>query len=345
MKKYIKWLTGLLICLVILVVFLFLLDKPRINGFTPVDNRAIVYARDPQSFIEMGIVGKSIQYIPFTTFLKRSFRSADKIYCGHINNVRVYDLNYQFRKEIDIHTLGVPEGISLHIPIKTEDGSMWWTAGKGVFGENPVFSPNAIIHITLSDDSLRADSYDIGEFSAAAVQDDGNSLLVFRKGQPSYENYNTLSKSITSKVTIKNQIIDSVSEVDYHETSRKIIVCGYSDIASKVVIGYIKDQAFTLIDSAKLDLSGTIVGDVLFYRGRNYLYQYDLNNNVRKIAFAPPLVSFYSSYGSSFGDDHEENVLFFYYSYRDLIGRLYWNALFLNLTTKQYYLEKPMSPL
>jgi hypothetical protein len=345
MKRKIAWLLGSLICLVILCVLFFLLDKPRINGFIQAKNRSIVYVHNPQSLIEMGVVKNSVRFIPFVSFLNTSFRIGDKIYCGYQNNIRVYDANYQFVKEIDIHTLGVPEGISLHTPVKIESGSMWWAAGKGVYGENPYFPPHLIIHITLSGESLRADSYDIGEFSAAAIQDDGNSILVFRKGQPSYENYNTLSKSITSKVTIKNQIIDSVSEVDYHDKSRKIIVCGYSDIASKVVIGYIKDQAFTLIDSAKLDLSGTIVGDVLFYRGRNYLYQYDLDNDVRKNVFAPSLVSFYSSYGSSFGNDHEENVLVFYYSYRDLIGRLYWNALFLNLTTKQYYLEKPMSPL
>jgi hypothetical protein len=344
MKRKITWLLGLLICLVILCVLFFLLDKPRVKGFALLQDRPLVFSQSYQSLVWMGVEGKSDRYIQAISFLGRSFRNEDKIYCGYKNSIRVYDLNYQFLNEIDIHTLGVPEGMSFYGPITKGPGDMWWAAGKSLPDEEPFLHPHGIIHITMLEDTPKAFYYEIGEFAAAAVQDNGDSIFVFRNDQPYYEIYDTVSASIKSKIVVEEYRLDHIGGVFYHDVSKKIIVYGYSDIMSKAVIGYIKDQVFTLVDSAKHKLSGIIVGDILFYHRGSHLYQYDLNSGIRKLVSAPPTGSFYSSYDNSIVYSQENNFLCLTYSYRNLIGKLYMSSLFLNLKTKQYYLEKPMSP-
>ena len=134
--------------------------------------------------------------------------------------------------------------------------------------------------------------------------------------------------------------MDFIGGVFYDEVSKKIIVIGDNFDNKKGIIGYIKDQVFTQIDSTGKNVIGLIADNTLFYYIGNRLYQYDLNSGERKLVFTPKTGAFYSDYYHNISYDREGNVLLFHYSYRNLIGRLNVSSVLFNLTTKQYYMEK-----
>jgi hypothetical protein len=333
MKKSIKWLIGLVTSLAIFFVFLFLLAKPRIYGFTLAGNQPAM-VNYGSLFVDRGFADKSIPLILSTEFSSCSFRSSHKIYYFYENTIRIYDLNYQFLEEIDIRSLGLPEGIYLCDPVKKGYGFIWWTAGRKLPEEKSVLHPHGIAHIFLTDDILQIVYYEIGKYSKVAVQKDGDSIFVFGSRQFDYEIYDTTSKGIKSQVNIKDFEI-AIDCIFYDDIGDKIIVCGDDD--SHFVIGYIKDQAFIPIDYGSTDLEGVLAGNTLFYHKKNHLYQYDPNNNSITLIFTPPIGSFYSSFWNEISFDQDKNVLLFHNAYYDLLGRLNRNIDVFNLTTKQYY--------
>jgi hypothetical protein len=335
-KKRITWMLVLLVCLIIF--FFIILDKPHVTGFTPVQNRSLIYDRESSR-----IVIKSKDASSDYTLLqlqKQSFKYEENIYLGHKNSVRLYDLNYQLVKEIALSTLGIPEKLNFHRPIKIESEAMWWTVSSDLPDKKKCSYPQGIVHIYLSDKSLRADYYEIGEFAAAAVQNDGKFFFIFRDHQSCYEIYDLSSKNIKSKVMINEYSMDFLIHLFYDDASNTFILSGIGGNSGKFIIGCIKDQTFMLIDSAEKDWgAGCLLADnMLFYNNDNRLFQYDLKSNTRTLILAPKLVAFNSSSWNTIEYDRERNVLFFEYFYRDLIGRLNTNTLFLNLATKQYYL-------
>jgi hypothetical protein len=344
-KKLITWLTGLLICLILLVVFLVFLDRPHVYGFTLLQDRPEAYIHSYQDLVWMGVEDKTDRYIQAVSFLSRSFQNGNNFYCGYKNNIRVYDLKYQFLNEIDIHSLGIPEGISIYSPVKKESKSMWWTAGPDLPDEKAFLHPRGIIHVTMLEEAPKAVYYEFGEFATAAVLESGKSFLVFRNKQPFYEIYDTVNKDFKSKITVKDYKLDYIGNVFYDELSKKIIVYGRDFSNKKTIIGYIKDQEFTPIDSTNNTLGGLFADKSLFYCKGNCVYQYDLNNGVYKLVFAPKKGGVYSSYYNTIIYNQENNFLCFTYCYRNLIGKLYMSTIYLNLTTKQYYLEEPTPPL
>jgi hypothetical protein len=339
-RKRVIWIIGLSVC-ALFIISLFVSDKPYVNGFTRVLNKTLVYVCESDNVNISD--NDAISDYPLSKIKKHSFKYAGNMYLGYKGTVRVYDLNYHFLKDIALSALGIPEGLILYRPVKKESKSMWWTVGADLPDKETFSYPHGIVHIFLSNESLRADYYEIGEFAAAAVQEDGKCIYVFKEHQSSYEIYDIASKNFRAKVPINDYNMNFLIHLFYDDASNAFVVSGNGGIGGKFIIGYIKGQTFKLIDSAEIDwgTGGCLIADSkLFYNNDSRLFQVDLNSGIRTLVSAPKLGAFSSSFWNIIDYDRERNVLFFGYSYRNLIGVLNENNIIFNLSTKQYYVEK-----